>query len=81
MLEIETNFFDGKCNAFIEGYRFVPYNNTWTRSDGKIFNGEMITPWKSYDELDNIQREYELVKLAQYEQELPQAYLDGVNSI
>ena len=21
---VETDFFDGKCKAFIEGYRFVP---------------------------------------------------------
>ena len=49
--EIETNFFDDKCVDFIEGYRFVPFGESWTRSDGEIFEGEMITPWKDYSEL------------------------------
>lgn len=56
---IETDFFDGKCPAYIEGYRFVPDGSTWTRSDGTIFHGEMITPWKSWAELDAAQKEYE----------------------
>lgn len=57
--EIETSFFDGKCTAFIEGYRFVPDGETWTRSDGVVFAGEMVSPWKDYSELDAAQREYE----------------------
>lgn len=57
--EIETDFFDGKCAAFIEGYRFVPAGKSWTRGDGTVFPGEMIAPWKSWDELDAAQREYE----------------------
>ena len=56
---IETNFFDDKCNEFIEGYRYVPSGKSWTRNDGTIFNGEMVSPWKSYDELDSVQRDYE----------------------
>ena len=59
MTAVETDFFDGKCDAFIDGYRFVPNGETWTRSDSEVFNGEMIAPWKPYDELDNAQREYE----------------------
>ena len=70
MTAVETDFFDGKCDAFIEGYRFVPSGESWMRSDGTIFNGEMISPWKSYDELDNAQREYEKQLLVQYEAEL-----------
>lgn len=70
MTAVETNFFDGKCDAFIEGYRFVPNGETWTRSDGVVFHGEMITPWKDYAELDNAQREYERQLLATYEQAL-----------
>lgn len=62
-LEAETDFFDGKCDAFIEGYRFIPFGETWTRSDGKVFTGEMIAPFKPYSELDNAQREYERQKL------------------
>lgn len=64
MTAVETNFFDGKCDAFIEGYRFVPTGLSWTRSDGTVFHGEMISPWKDYAELDNAQREYEKQKLS-----------------
>lgn len=56
---VETNYFDGKCTAYIEGYRFVPSGSTWVRSDGAIFQGEMVAPWKPWDELDAAQREYE----------------------
>lgn len=56
---VETNYFDGKCRAYIEGYRFVPSGSTWVRSDGAIFQGEMVAPWKPWDELDAVQREYE----------------------
>ena len=59
MTAVETEHFDGKCDAFVEGYRFVPAGETWTRSDGEVFEGEMISPWKDYVELDNAQREYE----------------------
>ena len=70
MTAVETTFFDGKCNAFVEGYRFVPYGESWTRSDGAVFHGEMISPWKDYAELDNAQREYEKQLLAEYEKAL-----------
>lgn len=52
MIEIKTDFFDGKCGTFIEGYRFVPASESWMREDGTIFTGEMISPWKDYFELD-----------------------------
>lgn len=58
-MEIQTDFFDGKCQTFIEGYRFVPDGESWTREDGTVFTGEMVAPWKSYSELDAAQREYE----------------------
>ena len=89
MTAVETAFFDGKCDAFIEGYRFVPSGETWTRSDGAVFHGEMIAPWKDYAELDNAQREYERQLLEEYEaalansvpvSELEAAYREGVNS-
>ena len=59
-------FFANKCNAFIEGYRYIPEGKSWTRSDGAIFFGEMISPWKNYAELDSAQREYERQKLNEY---------------
>lgn len=66
MSEVQTDFFDGKCAAFIEGFRFVPTGETWVRSDGVSFNGEMIAPWKNFAELDAVQREYERQLLAEY---------------
>ena len=56
---VETDAFDGKCDAYIEGYRFIPAGQTWTRADGVVFTGEMIAPWKPWAELDAAQREYE----------------------
>ena len=51
MRAIETNFFDGENKIYIEGYRFIPTGETWTNSEGKIFNGEMITPIERYSDL------------------------------
>ena len=59
MMSVETDLFDGKCPAYIEGYRYVPSGCTWTRSDGEVFRGEMVSPWKPYHELDAEQRRYE----------------------
>lgn len=67
MTAIEIPFFDGKCDAFVEGYRIVPSGESWTREDGVVFYGEMISPWKNYSDLANIQREYEIQLLAEYE--------------
>lgn len=67
MTAVETGFFNGKCQTFIEGYRLVPSGKSWTRSDGVVFHGEMIAPWKDYRELDAVQREYERQKLADAE--------------
>lgn len=59
MTAIETDFFDGKCDTYIEGYRYVPAGSTWIRLDGETFTGEMIAPWVDWQELDTAQREYE----------------------
>lgn len=59
MAAVEIDFFDGKCAAFIEGFRYVPLGDTWTRPDGFIFTGEMISPWKPYLPLVNAQLKYE----------------------
>ena len=56
---VETTAFDGMCAAYIEGYRFVPDGSTWVREDGTVFAGEMVTPWKPWEELDAAQRAYE----------------------
>lgn len=56
---VETNTFDGKCRQFIEGYRFVPDGESWTREDGHTFTGEMIAPWRDYAILAELQALYE----------------------
>lgn len=58
-VSIETDAFNGKCKQYIEGYRLVPAGCTWTRKDGKVFHGEMIAPWKSYEILAELQALYE----------------------
>ena len=64
---VETNFFDGKCEEWIESYRFVPEGETWTREDGEVFNGEMVTPWKDLSEAYVAQTAYLERQNAQYE--------------
>ena len=54
--EVETAFFDGKCEAFICGH-------CYDYSKGYV----QIYPWKNYGELDAAQREYEKQLLAEYE--------------
>ena len=90
MTAVDTDAFDGKCTAYIEGYRFVPAGQTWTRDDGVEFPGEMIAPWRDWATLDAAQREYER---EQYEdmraalaesptaEEIAAAIEEGVNSI
>lgn len=56
---METEFFGGKCRHYIEGYRFVPAGKTWTRSDGAVFTGEMVAPWRDSSILDEFQTFYE----------------------
>ena len=62
MTAYETSFFDGKCTAFIEGYRIVPAGESWTRPDGVTFHGEMIAPWKDYRSLEAYQEQYETMQ-------------------
>lgn len=70
MTPVETDFFNDKCQTFIEGYRFVPSGEVWTREDGITFTGEMISPWKNYSELDAVQREYEREQFNEYKESL-----------
>ena len=59
MTAVETNFFDGMCDAFVKGY-------CYDTSKGYV----QIYPWKPYSELDNAQREYERQLLAEYAEAL-----------
>ena len=42
MKAAETDFFDGKCDEFINGYRFIPDGESWMREDGVLFTGGMF---------------------------------------
>lgn len=68
--EVEHSFFDNKCDTFIEGYRFIPSGESWVREDGTVFTGEMIAPWKDYNELDSAQRKYEKEQFNEYKKSL-----------
>ena len=48
MIAVETDFFVGKCDVFVEGYCYD------TRK-----GYPQIYPWKPYSELDAVQRQYE----------------------
>lgn len=56
---VEATAFEGKCRRYIEGYRFVPDGETWTREDGTVFHGEMIAPAEDSRILDAAQVAYE----------------------
>ena len=56
---VETTAFDGKCRRYIEGCRFVPAGQSWTRPDGVVFAGEMIAPAEDSRLLEAAQAAYE----------------------
>lgn len=57
--EVEDDFFNGKCDTFIEGYCY---------DDSKGY--AQIYPRIQFDKLDAVQREYEREKLADAENAL-----------
>lgn len=71
---VETDAFDGKCDAYIEGCRCVPADESWTREDGEVFTGEMIAPAVDFANLDIAQREHERLVLAEYEALINELY-------
>ncbi len=86
----ETDYFDGKCQTYIEGFRLVPEGEAWTKTRREIisdeveyeaevveatFPGLMISPWKPLAELEAAQAAYEEVL-----SEAEKAYEEGVNS-
>ena len=78
---VETSLFDGKCPEWIESYRFVPEGYTWTREDGEVFKGEMVTPWKDLSEAYTAQTAYLERQNAQYEAALSEIEVAlGVNA-
>lgn len=83
--EFELGFFDGKCDAFIEGYRYVPEGEKWIMPNGVFYCGEIICPWKDYEALAAAQAAYEQGKATGGGAEelinaAATAYAEGVNS-
>lgn len=64
---IETDAFNGKCEEWIESYRYVPAGETWVRGDGVMFSGEMVSPWKDLTDAYAAQAAYLADQIAQYE--------------
>ena len=56
MTAVESDFFDGKCAAFIEGYRLFPVGANW---NGTVFQCQVITPMQDYNILAAYQEQYE----------------------
>ena len=56
---VETDAFNGKCRQYVEGYRFVPAGQSWTREDGQEFSGEMVAPCRDSAILEELQALYE----------------------
>lgn len=76
---IETDAFDGKCEEWIESFRFVPEGETWVRKDGVMFTN-MTAPWKDLSEAYAAQEAYLTGKLSEAEAdiaELDMALLDA----
>ena len=87
MRAFDVPFFDGKCQTFIEGYRYVPSGERWVQPNGKFFRGEMLAPWVPYQLLAAAQAAYEegqATGTGGIEELLgaaATAYTEGVNSI
>ena len=67
MIAVETDFFDGKCDAFLEGHCYE-VRETYTA----------IYPWKPSSKLTVAQREYEEQMLAEYETLINELYAEVV---
>ena len=73
MTAVETDFFDGMCDTFVEGYCYEIKKN-----------GITVYPWKPYSELDAAQREYERWQLEEMQETIAEteaaeaAYREGV---
>lgn len=65
MTAVETDSFDGKCDAYIEGF-------CYDASKGYVH----VFPWKPFNELDAAQRAYEKQQMAAYEAFLNELYAE-----
>lgn len=59
MRQVETETFDGKCETYINGYRFIPSGEAWTSPSGIAFVGETASPIVNYELISAVQTQYE----------------------
>ena len=59
MTEVQTDFFDGKCDFYVEGF-------CYDTSKGYV----QIYPWKDHNQLEAAQREYGRSQIEEYESAL-----------
>lgn len=52
---------EGKCQAYIEGFRVKPEGYKFAREDGKVFGpeGYSVSPWRDLALLNEFQAQYE----------------------
>lgn len=62
MREFEVPAFFGKCEEYIEGFRYIPEGESLVIG-GREFMGEMLAPFVRFSELDMAQYRYEREKL------------------
>lgn len=61
--EVDTSTFDGKCQEYIEGMRYVPDGDHYTL-DGNNTWGEAVFPWKPMVDMGKAQAVFEHDQLA-----------------
>ena len=66
---VETEVFAGKCEEWIESFRYVPAGETWVREDGEVFTN-MTAPWKDLGKAYIAQADYAAQLNKQYEEAL-----------
>lgn len=54
----EVPYFDGKCRALIESYRYIPDGESFNIGDGTILRGEMVSPIKKKECYSQNQEQY-----------------------
>lgn len=52
--EVETDAFIGMTPSEIERFRYVPEGETWTRADGSVFRGVMVSLAEETNELEDM---------------------------
>ena len=73
MREINLEFFDGKCKAFIEGFRCIPATDA---SGNEIFT---VFAWREFSLLEEFQRQYEELLAEQADMQAALAVLEVNN--